>query len=208
MKEYLFIPKALEKISERDFFTRTVSWSIRVFAALFALGALIGWFQIWKAVFDMNGAAILGGVLFQICFVIGAYMALHVLWIRAAQVEGLPVDDYAVIPILPVVLRMQGEVLASLAITMGLGKGLLQLFVDQTRLGDRTVSAIPGIGWEHNFLVGLFGGRDGISSFINAILHILGGAVGAVVWLVVFYLLAEAVMLLLGMARDLKKSAR
>lgn len=206
MQQYLFIPKALEKVAERDFFTRTVAWSIRVFAVLFALGALIGWFQLWKAVFDMNGAAILGGVLFQLCFVIGAYMALHVLWLRAADVEGLTVDEYRVIPVLPLVLRMLGEMLASLALTMGLGKGLLQLFVDQTRLGDRTVSAIPGIGWEHGFLVELFGGQGGISSFINAILHILGGAVGAVVWLVLFYLLAEAVTLLLNMARDLKRN--
>lgn len=206
MKEYLLMPKVLEKIAERDFFTRTLAWSIRVFAVLFALGALVGWFQLWKQVFDMNGAAILGGVLFQVCFVIGAYMALHVLWIRANDVEQLVVDEYRVLPILPVMLRMQGEVLASLALTMGLGKGLLQLFVDQTRLGDRTVSAIPGIGWEHKFLVELFGGQGGISSFINAILHLLGGAVGAVVWLVMFYLLAEAVKLLLGMAADLRKN--
>lgn len=205
MEKYLFIPWAQAKIAERDFFIRVAAWSIRVFAVLFALGALIGWFQIWKAVFDMNGAAILGGVLFQICFVIGAYMVLHVLWIRAADVGGLKVDEYRVIPILPVTLRMMGEVLASLSLTMNLGKGLLQLFVDQTRLGDRTVSAIPGVGWEHGFLVEMFGGQGGISSFINAVLYVLGGAVGAVVWLVVFYLLAEAVLLLFGMARDLKK---
>lgn len=205
MKQYLFVPALQEKIAEPDFFTRTVAWSIRVFAVLFALGALIGWFQIWKAVFDMNGAAILGGVLFQICFVIGAYMALHVLWIRASEVEALTVGEYRVIPVLPVVLRMQGEVLASLAISMGFGKGLLQLFVDQTRLGDRTVSAIPGIGWEHKFLVQLFGGSDGISSFINAILYILGGAVGAVVWLVTFYLLAEVVKLFLDAMSSLVK---
>jgi hypothetical protein len=205
MKQYFFIPALLEWIERPDFFNRVCAWAVRAFAVLFALGALIGWFQLWKAVFDMHGAAILGGVIFQLFFVVGAYMVLHVLWLRAAHLEALGVSDFAVLPIVPVFLKMCGEVYASVALSSGFGKGVLNLFVDQSRLAERTTSTIPGVGWEHSFLVKLLGGSDGISSFINAILYALGGVISSVMWLVLFYLASEFVSMLLGMAKDLRQ---
>ena len=204
MKQYFFIPTLLEIIERPDFFNRGCAGALRVFAALFALGALIVWFQIWKAVFNMNGAGILGGVIFQLFFVVGVYMVLHLLWVRAAHIEALVPAEFVVLPILPVFFKLCGEMYASIALSNGFGRGALHLFVNQSQLGER--SALPGVGWEHAFLVKLFGGSDGISSFINAILYALGGVIGAVLWLVIFYLAAELVSLLLGIARDLRKS--
>lgn len=205
MKQYLFVPTVLEFIERPDFFSRVCAWALRVFAALFLLGALIGWFQVWKAVFELNGAGILGGVLFQIFFVIGAYMVLHIVWLRAAAMEVLKEHDFRVIPLQEIFFKMLGEIYASLALTAGLGRGLLRLFVDHGRLVDNISSAIPGIGWEHAYLKQLFGGSEGISGFLNAVLFMLGGVVSAVLWLVIFYLLAEFVSLWLGVARDLRK---
>lgn len=205
MKQYFFVPTLLEIIERPDFFNRSCAGAVRVFAALFALGAVIGWFQMWKMVFEMNGAGILGGVIFQLFFVVGAYMVLHFLWIRAGHIEALGATDFVVLPILPVFFKLCGEVYASIALSAGLGKGVLHLFVNQSRIADRTSSTIPGVGWEHSFLVQLFGGSDGISSFINAILYALGGVISAVVWLVIFYLASEFVSMLLGIARDLRK---
>lgn len=205
MKQYLFIPDALAFIEQPDFFNRVCAWAVRVFAVLFALGALIGWFQMWKAVFKMNGAAILGGVLFQVFFVIGAYMVLHILWLRSNRIETPGAADFSVLPIVPIFFKMCGEIYASVALMSGFAKGVLHLFADQSRLADRTSSTIPGVGWEHSFLVRLFGGSDGISSFINAILYALGGVISSVLWLVLFYLAAELVTMLLGMARDLRR---
>jgi hypothetical protein len=205
LKQYFFIPALLEIIERPDFFNRVCAWAVRAFAVLFALGAVIGWFQMWKAVFEMNGAGILGGVIFQLFFVLGVYMVLHILWIRSGHIETLGKSEFVVLPIVPIFLKLCGEVYASIALSAGFGKGVLHLFVNQSRLADRTSSTIPGVGWEHSFLVKLFGGSDGISSFINAILYALGGVISSVLWLVVFYLAAEFVTLLLGVARDMYK---
>jgi hypothetical protein len=205
LNKFLFIPAALDIIARPDFFRRVCAWTVRVFGALFALGAVIGWFQLWKAVFELNGAGILGGVLFQVFFVIGVYMVLHILWLRAAAMETQTDNDFVLLPLEIIFLRMTGEIYASIAITAGLGRGVLQLFVDHGRLVDNISSTIPGIGWEHGALRHLLGGNEGISSFLNALLFMLGGVVSAALWLVVFYLLAEFVSLLLGMARDLRK---
>lgn len=205
MTPLFFVPALRERIGKPDFFAHYGALLIRAFAVLFALAALIGWFQVWKRVFDMQGAAILGGVLFQLCFVIGAYMVLHVLWLRADDTAATDTSDYAVIPILPVFLKMLGEVYASLAVISGMAAGLLQLFVDNSRLADRTFGDVPGIGWGHAFLIEMMGGRDGISSFINAVLLAAGGLITAVIWLAFFYLLAEAVTLMLNIAKDLRR---
>lgn len=205
IKSFLVVPAVREQIARADFFSKTGAWAVRVFAVLFLLGAIIGWVQLWKAVFELNGAGILGGILFQVCFVIGAYLALQVLWIGAGLLEAQRDEDFRVIPLLPIFLRMSGELYASVALSFGFAKGLLRLFVDHGRLVENINSAIPGIGWEHAFLKQLFGGNEGVSGFVNAVLFMLGGVVSAVLWLAVFYLSAEFILLLLGIARDLRK---
>ena len=201
MKKYFFMQPVLKFIGEGTLFSRIFASALRVFAVLFSIGALIGWIQLWKVVFDMSGAAILGGFLFQVFFVIGVYMVVHTLWIRAADIQAIGKSEFTIIPIVSIFLRMLGEIYACIALAVGVGGGVLQLFAGYSGLADRATRSIPGIGLSQSLLSGLFGG-DGASSFVSALLLMVGGAIGAVFWLVLFYLASEFIVVVVSIARN------
>lgn len=201
MKKYLFMQPVLKFVGEGTLFSRIFASALRVFAVLLTIGALIAWIQLWKMVFSMDGAAILGGVVFQALFVVGVYMVVHTVWIRAANIEGIGKSDFTVIPIVSIFLRMLGEIYACISVVVGVGGGILLLFGAYGGLAHRTTRAIPGMGWQDSLFSGLFGG-DSTSSFLSAILVTVSGAVGALFWLVLFYLASELVVVLVDIARN------
>jgi len=201
MKKYFFMQPVLKFIGEGTLFSRIFASALRVFAVLLGIGALIGWIQLWKLVFDMSGAAILGGFLFQVFFVVGVYMVVHTLWIRAADIQAIGKSEFTIIPIVAIFLRMLGEIYACISIAVGVGGGVLQLFAGNSGLASHATRSIPGIGWGQSLLSGMFGG-DSTSSFVSAILLMVGGAIGAVFWLVLFYLASEFVVVVVSIARN------
>ncbi len=201
MKKYFFMQRVLKFIGEGTLFSRIFASALRVFAVLLGIGALVGWIQLWKPVFDMSGAAILGGVLFQAFFVVGVYMVIHTLWIRAADIQAIGKSEFTIIPIVSIFLRMLGEIYACISVAVGAGGGVLQLFAGYSGLASRATRSIPGMGWEQSLLSGLFGG-DTTSSFISALLLMVGGAIGALFWLVLFYQASEFIVVLVDIARN------
>lgn len=201
MKEYFFMQSVLKFVGEGTLFSRVFASALRIFAILLCIGSLIGWIQVWKMVFQMNGAVILGGFIFQAVFVIGVYMVVHTVWIRAADIEAIGKSDFMVIPIVSIFLRMLGEVYACISVAVGVGGSILLLFGAYGGLAYRATHAIPGMGWQDSLLSGLFG-SDSTSSFISALLLAVSGAIGAVFWLVLFYLASELVLVLVDIARN------
>ena len=201
MQKYFFMPRVLKFIGEGTLFSRIFASALRVFAVLLSIGALVGWIQLWKLVFDMSGAAILGGVLFQAFFVVGVYMVVHTLWIRAADIQAIGKSEFTIIPIVSIFLRMLGEIYACISVAVGVGGGVLQLFAGYSGLASRATRSIPGLGWQQSLLSGLFG-DDTTSSFISALLLMVGGAIGALFWLVWFYLASEFIVVLVDIARN------
>jgi len=198
MKKYLFMQPALAFIGQGRLFTSIVASALRVFAVLLSLGALVAWLQMWEVVFNMDGAAILGGILFQTFFVVGVYMVVHTCWIRAVDIQALHGSEFTVIPILSVLLRMLGEIYACASLTLGVGGGVAALF--GSYLGYQITRDIPGLGLPQSLLFDLLGG--GGSSFISAVLLAVGGAIAAVVWLFLFYVASEMLVALVSIARD------
>jgi len=198
MKKYLFMQRALAVISQGHLFTSIVASALRVFAVLLSLGALVAWLRMWKLVFNMNGAAILGGALFQAFFVIGVYMVIHTWWIRAEDIRALRGSEFTVIPILSVLLRMLGETYACVSLTLGVGGGVAALF--GAHLGNRIAWFLPGVSLPQFLLVGLLGGSE--NSFISAVLLAVGGAIAAVFWLFLFYCASEILVALVAVARN------
>lgn len=201
MQKYFFMPRVLKFIGEGTLFSRIFASALRVFAVLLSIGALVGWIQLWKLVFHMSGAAILGGVLFQAFFLVGVYMVVHTLWIRAADIQAIGKSEFTIIPIVSIFLRMLGEIYACISVAVGVGGGVLQLFGGYSTLASRATSSIPGLDWQQSLLSGLFGG-DTTSSFISALLLMMGGAIGALFWLVWFYLASEFIVVLVDIARN------
>ena len=236
MLKYFFMPRVLKFIGEGTLFSRIFASALRVFAVLLSIGALVGWIQLWKLVFvdswlfigswsmsirenielwmfafDRRGAAILGGVLFQAFFLVGLYMVVHTLWIRAADIQAIGKSEFTIIPIVSIFLRMLGEIYACISVAVGIGGGVLQLFAGDSGLASRATSSIPGLGWQQSLLSGLgwqqsllsglFGGYT-TSSFISALLLMVGGAIGALFWLVWLYLASEFIVVLVDIARN------
>jgi len=201
MKKYLFMQPVLKFIGEGTLFSRIFASALRVFAVLLSIGAVIAWIQLWKMVFEMNGAAILGGVVFQALFVVGVYMVVHTVWIRASDIQGLGKSDFKIIPIVSLFLRMLGEIYACISVAVGVGGGVLLLFGAYGGLAYRATRAIPGMGWQDSLFSGLFGG-DTTSTFLSAVLVTVSGAIGAVFWLVLFYLASELVVVLVDIAQN------
>ncbi len=191
MKNYLFMRSVLTFIGEGRLFTGIVAGALRVLAVLLSLGALIAWLQMWRTVFNMGYVAILGGLLFQVFFVVGVYMVVHTFWIRAADIQVVHAPEFTVIPILSILLKMLGEVYACISLALGVGGGVAALFGDY--LG------IPGIGVPQSLLYDLLGSR---SPFIAAVLLAVGGAIAAVVWLFLFYVASEMLVALVDIARN------
>ena len=71
------------------FFSRTVAIVLRVVAALFVLFCLATFFKAGKLIFELPANGILGGVLFEIFFILAAYAVAHVLLIRARDIDNL-----------------------------------------------------------------------------------------------------------------------
>ncbi|WP_448562008.1 hypothetical protein [Trichothermofontia sp.] len=185
MKKYFFMQPVLKFVREGRLFSRVFAAALRIFAVLLSISTLIGWIQVWKVVFQMNGAAVLGGLIFQALFVVGVYMVVHTVWIRAADIEAIGKSDFMVIPIVSIFLRMLGEVYACISVAVGVGGGILLLFGAYGGLAYGATHAIPGMGWQDSLLSGLFGSYS-TSSFISALLLAVSGAIVAVFWLVLF----------------------
>lgn len=201
MKKYLFMQPLLKFVGEGTLFSRIFAAVLRVFAVLLTIAALVGWIGLWKLVFTMEGAAILGGIVFQTLFVVGVYMVVHTVWIRAANIADIGKSDFTIIPIVSVFLRMLGEIYACISVAVGVGGGILLLFGAYGGLAQRATSAVPGMGWQDSLFSGLFGGESG-STFLSAVLVTVSGAIGAVLWLALFYLAAELVVVLVDIARN------
>jgi hypothetical protein len=200
MKKYLFMSPVLKFIGEGGLFGNVFASVLRVLTILLALGAVVAWIGFWKLVFNMEGAALLGGVLFQVLFVLAVYMIAHTIWIRAQDIETLGRSEFTVIPIVSILLKLAGEIYACVSISVGVALGALTLFAGYNELGRAVFGiGLPGMGVVQ-MLGGIFGA--GASSFVSAVLLVLGGALGAVFWLVVFYLASEAIIVIVDIARN------
>ena len=202
MKKYLFMRAVLTFVGEGRLFTVVLASVLRILAVLLILGALVAWLQLWKLVFDSHGTAILGGVLFQGFFVIGVYMVVHTLWIRAADIQVAHAPEFTVVPIVSVLLKMLGEIYACISLTVGVGGGIAAPF-GSGYLGyqiTKTIRSIPGFGLPQSLLQELL--PRGGGGFLSVILLPVGGAIAALFSLFLFYTASEMLVAVVDIARN------
>jgi hypothetical protein len=201
MNKYLFMQPVLNLISEGTLFTRIFATALRTLAVFLGIGALIAWLQIWRVVFYMQGVAILAGFICQLLSVVGVYMVVHTVWIRAGNIYAIGKSDFTVLPIVSIFLRMIGEVYACASVVLGLSGGIMLLFSGSDFLYAYPNIPMLGIGWQYSLLSGLFGGNSA-SSFIAALIAVVSGAFGAIFWLGVSYFMSESLIVQVEIARN------
>jgi zinc-ribbon domain len=192
VEKYLFMKSVLRLLSQGNFFRKAFAVVLRVLAVVIIIASLVGWISVWSLVSRASFEVILGIVIFQLLFVIAIYMVAHTLFIRARDIAELPDADFTVIPIVSISLKLIGEVYACFATVISVAGGILIWFIGGNALYLLKESAplVPGFGAGGGFLGGL--------------LCMGGGLLVAFLVLVFFYFLAEAVVVMVDIAKNIK----
>jgi hypothetical protein len=171
----------------------------------FALMAIVFWFETWKTVSDLEGGAMLGGLVAQLLVLAGCGITTMVFWVRGEDIRQSAVPDFSVLPAGVVFLRMLGEVYAVMMTTVVLALAVMRLFdtggVSMIQLYDAFPILAKGL---ETFGSIAFSPSD--SGFLSAAKLMLGGLVGSVFWLALFYGLAESLNLSLTIAKSTRST--
>jgi hypothetical protein len=123
----LFVPRALAALDRGAVLKTVASVAMQAAALLIALWGVVVWVKTWEATRDLEGAEVLGLVLFQLVVVVMIYALVHTLWIRASAVARLPGSDHVAIQVAAACLRLLGEVYAIAGAFTGTALALLVL---------------------------------------------------------------------------------
>lgn len=179
----------IDVLSEGRLIRSAVAWMLRILALLIVLGTIYLLIELLKASFRLETKGTIGGLLFTVIFLIGAFLVSQVFLYRAEAVLELGDSSFTVIPIISLLFRTAGEATAVIGVTSGLGGCLFIWFS-----GMNPLALAPG-------LAGLFftGGGE---TFVDGLLMLILSIVLSFLILVVFYFLAEVVVAIADIARN------
>ena len=195
MENYFFMRTVLKWLAEPRQLNRLLAITLRVLASLIVPFSLVAFFKAGKVIFDLPASGILGGIVFQMFFVLAIYAVVHGLFIRARNIDALPGGEYNMFPLVAILLRAAGEAIAAFISLVAVGGGI---FVWFTGKGVGTILNPPP-----NFLP-LFGD----TTFMGGIEFMVGGVMTAIMVIVVTYLAAEGLQLISEAAARLQESRR
>ena len=181
---YLFMRPLLRHLGRGDFVYSVVSIALRVCAALIILGSLAFFFNAGKVTFGLpTTGAIMGGILFQLFYIVAIYAVVHVFLIRAKDIDRREPGEVFMLPLGALLVRLAGEAYASFVSFIAIGGGFFVWFTSKkivTILGPLS-KIFPVM-------------RD--ADFITGIEFMFSGVLIAIGALIVSYMVAELIMLL------------
>ena len=195
MEKYFFMQTVLNWLAEPRRLNRFLAITLRVLAALIVPFSLVTFFKAGKVIFALPPSGVLGGVVFQIFFVLAVYAVVHGLIIRARSIEDLTGGEYNIFPLVAILLRTVGEAMAAFISLVAVGGGIYVWF---TGKGIGTILNPPP-----KFLP-LYGD----TTFMGGIEFMVGGVLSAILVIVVSYLAAEGLNLVTVAAKRLQAGSR
>lgn len=198
MKNFIFMEYLLELIRREDFFKRIAGIYLQIVAVTILIASVLGFVLGWKDIFDMQAAEMLGGIFFQLFFVVAMYMVLHAFLIRSKEIKNLPEGESSAVSISAIYIRLFGEAYASLTGVMAIGGGIFIWFGGG---GVRTSNALFK-ALSHYFPFSTLRGE----SFVQGLTFMVRGALYAFLFLLASYLLAELITAVANIARNTKAS--
>lgn len=189
MEKYLFMRPLLGLLAQGRFFSRVLAMAIRVGAALVVLFSLTTFFQAGKLTFELPAQGIPGGVLFEVLYVLAVYAVVHVMLIRARDVDQLAVSDFYALPLGAIVVRMLGEAYAAFVSLVAIGAGLFVWFTNQSV--NRVLNPL---------VRGLFPSMRDNPSFMGGIEFMVSGMLAGLGVLIGAYVVSELLALLARVA--------
>jgi len=195
MENYFFMQIVLDWLNEPRQLNRMLAITLRVLATLLVPFSLVTFFKAGKVIFDLPASGILGGIVFQIFFVLAIYAVVHGLFIRARNIDALPGGEFNMFPLAEILVRAAGEAIAAFISLVAVGGGIYVWF---TGKGIGSILSPPP-----NFLP-LFGD----TTFMGGIEFMVGGVLSAILVIVVTYLAAEGLRLLTETSARMQASRR
>ncbi len=194
---YFFMTLVVQYISEGKLFTRVCAFAMRALGVLVAVGGFYVWVKMWRTVGSLQGAGVIGGIIFQIFLLVAIYMLTHLLFIRASTIRRLPVSEYTVIPIVSIFFRLFGEWCLCGSCVLGAGIFVLILFA-----GTEGTFSMPGLVYAVPFTNMVLSATESsvIAAFIMLALMTLWGFLGLLFW----YLLAEISVVAIDIAQNVR----
>jgi hypothetical protein len=198
--KYLFMSDVLNALSNGRIFRRIYAIALWIIAVIIALGGLAGLIGIMiiigRIMPQVPATATFGMILFMLLFIVGIYMIVHTVWIRANQIADLPDEGYTMIPILCIFLKLTGEVLALISILTGVGMGLLTWFSGGFIRFFREM-----LGPFSYYPLGTYiGYYNGGTQVVSGLIQIIAGLIAGFFQLAFFYLLSEMTLILVDIA--------
>ncbi len=193
MENYFFMRTVLNWLAAPRHLNRMLAITLRALAALIVPFSLVTFFKAGKVIFDLPASGILGGIVFQMFFVLAIYAVVHGLFIRARNIDALPGAEYNLFPLAAILVRATGEAIAAFVSLVAVGGGIYVWF---TGKGVGTILNPPP-----KFLP-LYGD----TTFMGGIEFMVGGVLSAILLVVVTYLAAEGLNLLTEAAGRMQAS--
>ena len=173
MPKFLIVPTLLRLISEGSFFKQVFAWLLRLWTAAAVVAGIWLSIELWRSG-RTSSQAIFGQLVFQVALVLLVYLVAHLSWVRAQDVAAMPqIAGEVIIPLTRLLLRLGGELYASLVAVASVG-GALMIWISageaRPDLAELRV-LLPGTGGDP-FPAGLAMLLTGLAS---AALGLLGG---------------------------------
>jgi hypothetical protein len=112
MNRYLFMNQLLPLMGKPGFLNKLVGLMLRVAAAVVILISIAFIFHAGKKTFELTTQTIMGGILFDILYIIAIYSVVHAILIRGREIEQMPQHEYMVLSMGSILLKLVGEVYA------------------------------------------------------------------------------------------------
>lgn len=183
MNRYFFMRPLLRQLERAGFVHRVVSVTLRAAAALVVLFSLVAFFKVGKVIFELPPSGILGGIFFQACFILAIYTVVHAMIIRARDIDDLDKEAYSIFPVLTLLTKLAGEVVAFFIALVAIGGGVYVWFT------GRSVATIMN---PMSILLPAFGD----ATFMGGIEFMVGGVLVAIASLISLYALSETIGML------------
>ncbi|HUM03985.1 MAG TPA: hypothetical protein VLT90_00905 [Terriglobales bacterium] len=188
----------LGALAQGKFIRNTVAIVMQVAAVVILLAGLLAVIQMLKLAFQISAAtATIGGLLVAVLIAAAVFAVAQIYLYRAQTVRELEESPFTIIPILSILFRTTGESYAVLAVAFGLGGCL---FTWLSGMSPRMLLA--GMG---DFLPPMLAAGGSGQSFVDGLMFLVIMVLAAFGSLVLFYALAELVIVLVDIALNVRR---
>ncbi len=188
----------LKALSEGKVIRSSIAIVLQVGAVLVLLGGLVALIQVLKFSFQFPSAtATIGGLVVAILLAAAVFAVSQIYLFRSQSIRELEDSPFTVIPIVSILFRAVGETYAVVALAAGVG-GCVFTWVS----GMNPRSLLSGLG---DFMPSMPAGG---ASFMDGLIFLACLAGFAFAVLVLFYALAELVVVMVDIAINVRRMAK